>query len=269
MSDFNLNEAPEIIKDKKPAKKLEKGIKRVLIIAAIIFVAQFLWLFGITPFIPFSVIEVHEIEGLTRAEILALCSITEGSSYISTNIKNVQRTLSNHILVETAVVIKRFPDRLSVFLVPREAVAAIIANMGQMQVPVYIDRYGIFFKTADVNERIDLPIISGIENPRVNMKLPDTLVPLAENLGKLASTSPELLYVISEIRIERKVWDGYELVIFPVHSQIRVRIENNLTEEVLRYMLLVLNVLEAENQKPREIDFRSGMGSYSFRDQYL
>jgi len=52
------------------------------------------------------------------------------------------------------------------------------------------------------------------------------------------------------------------LVLYPVHSTIRVRLENNLTEDVLRYMLLVLSVFENSSPKPEEIDFRSGMGSY-------
>jgi len=258
--------------EKKSAGKLEKGIKRLLIIAAFIFAAQLIWLFGISPFIPFSTIDVHGIEGLNRSEILAISGVNESSSYISTNVKDIQKTLSSHVLVESSVVIKRFPDRLSVFLFPREAAAVTIANTGSGQAPMYIDRQGVFFKIGSVREKplpSELPALSGIENPKLNMKLPDSLVPLVENLYQMSSASPELLSAISEIRIERKAWDGYDLVLFPVHSSIRVRVENNLSEEVLRYMLLILNVFEDNNQKPEEIDFRSGMGSYAVKEQSI
>ncbi|MCL2805366.1 MAG: FtsQ-type POTRA domain-containing protein [Treponema sp.] len=257
----NINTA-----EKKSVKKIEKGLKRLLIIAAIIFAAQLVWLLGITPFIPFSVIEVHGIEGLNRSFILSISGINENSSFISVNVKEIQKILSNHILVESAVVMKRFPDKLSIFLTPREAVAVVLSKDDTRQVPVFIDRNGIFFKTGDdkmPQSTAGLIVLSGIENPRLNMRLPDALVSLTANLSQMASDSPELLSAISEIRIERKAWDGYELVLFPVHSSVRVRVENNLTEDVLRYMLLMLNVVEAAGNKPKEIDFRSGMGSYT------
>jgi cell division protein FtsQ len=153
-----------------------------------------------------------------------------------------------------------------IFLTPREAAAITLANMGSRQVPLYIDRQGVFFKIGQELEVSSLPILSGIENPRLNMRLPNALVPLVDNLYQMTSTAPELLSAISEIRIERKAWDGYDLVLFPVHGSTRVRVEKNITEDVLRYVLLMLNVFEGDSNKPREIDFRSGMGSYSIKE---
>jgi cell division protein FtsQ len=138
-------------------------------------------------------------------------------------------------------------------------------------VPLFVDRQGVFFKYGDALslENAGFPVISGIENPAITMRLPSGLVSLVENLSEISSSSPELLAAISEIRIERKAWEGYDLVLFPVHSPIRVRLENNLSEDVLRYMLLVLNVFESSSPKPEEIDFRSGMGSYKVKEQSL
>jgi cell division protein FtsQ len=82
---------------------------------------------------------------------------------------------------------------------------------------------------------------------------------------RIASDSPELLASVSEIRIEQKAWDRYETVIFPSHSSIRVRLENNLTEDNLRYMLLMLDVFGSQSPKPQEIDFRAGMSSYKIK----
>jgi len=259
---------PAEIAAKRPAKKLEKGIKRILIIAAVILIAQLIWLFGISPFIPYATIEVQGIPGLGRADILSLSGINENTSFFSTNAKNIEKILSGQLLVESAVVIKRFPDKLSIFLTPREAAAVTLASTSAGQTPVFIDRRGVFFKTGQVKEGTTLPVISGLENPRLNMRLPDALVPLLDSLYVMASNAPELLSVISEIRIERKAWDGFDLVLFPVHSSIRVRVENSLTEDVLRFMLLMLNVFEGEKQKPEEIDFRSGIGSYTANRGY-
>jgi len=261
----------DMIIRKKSTGKIEKGLKRLLIIAAVIFTAQLIWLFGISPFIPFSVIDVHGFSGITRSEVLILAGINENSSYISTNTREVQNRVSSFVLIESAVVMKRFPDRLSIYLTARQPAAVTLTSINSKQIPVFVDRHGVYYKFGDVNslDTLDLPILSGIENPQLNMRLPSALVSLVNNLNQMAVSSPELLSAISEIRIERKAWDGYDLVLFPVHSPIRVRLENNLTEDTLRYMLLMLNVFEASNQKPLEIDFRSGMGSYKIQEQSL
>nr|AGS54383.1 putative cell division protein FtsQ [uncultured bacterium contig00015] len=252
----------------KSSKKIEKGLKRLLVIAVIIFAAELVWLFGISPFIPFSTIEVHGFEGLRRAEVLQLAGIDETSSFMSTNTSLVQEKLSGNILVESAKVTKRFPDKLSISLIGRKAAAVTLSNISGKQAPVYIDTHGVFFKTGNNPAEIDgLVIISGLDNPQVNMRLPDSLVSLMENIAWLSAGSPELLSAISEIRIEQKAWDGYDLVLYPVHSSIRVRVENNITEEVLRYMLLMLSVFEDDSEGPAEIDFRSGMGSYKIKEK--
>jgi len=270
-SDFSFIAPDDInIKAKSPVK-IEKNVKKLIVIAVIIFTAELIWLFGVTPFIPFSTVEVQGFDGLERNEILQYAGINDSSSYISTNVKEVQKKLEGHILVEAAVVMKRFPDKLSIFLNPRTAVAVALTNTDSKQLPLYVDRHGLFFKYGErkILENSPYPILSGFENPRLNMRLPSALVPLSENLSGIASTSPQLLAAISEIRIESKTWDGYDLVIYPVHSSIRVRLENNLTEDVLRYMLLMLNVFENSSPKPQEIDFRSGIGSYRIKEHSL
>ena len=273
ISDFSYA-AVENTARPKSAGKIEKGLRRLLIIAVIIFAAELIWLFGVSPFIPFSTVEIHGFSDISRAEILAIGGIDETSSFISVNEKEIQQRLCGHILVESAVVMKRFPDKLSIFLAPRQAVAVTLANIDSRQVPLYIDRHGVFFKTGESLTQENgtsgnLPILSGIENAALNVRFPAALVPLVESLSEIESSSPELLAAISEIRIERKAWEGFDLVLFPVHSSIRVRVENNLTEDVLRYMLLMLNVFESGIDKPEEIDFRSGMGSYKITEQSL
>ncbi|MDR0300826.1 MAG: FtsQ-type POTRA domain-containing protein [Treponema sp.] len=255
----------------KSSRKIEKGLKRLLVIAGIILAAELIWLFVISPFIPFSTIEVQTFAELSRAEVLKVAAIDETSSFMSINVREAQEKLSNIILVESARVTKRFPDKLTISLIPRKAAAVTLASVNGRQTPLFIDRQGVFFKTGDSlsTEAAVLPIISGIENPQVYMQLPASLVPLAEKISVIAGGSPELLSAISEIRIEQKSWEGYDLVLYPVHSSIKVRIENNLTEEILRYMLLMLNVFDRVTPKPQEIDFRSGIGSYKIKGSSL
>jgi len=253
----------------KSSKKIEKSLKRLLLIAGIIFAAEIIWLFVVSPFIPFSHIEVHGFTGFERAQVLSQAGINERSSFISTNVREIREKLGANVLVESAIVIKRFPDKLSIFLTPRKAAAVTLAAVGSRQVPMCVDRHGVVFKIAedDFQETQGLPILSGIENAGVNMRLPSGLVSLVESISVISVSSPELLSAVSEIRVERKAWDGFDLVLFPVHSSIKVRLENNLTEDVLKYMFLMLNVFESASPMPEEIDFRSGMGSYKLKEQ--
>jgi len=267
-SDYSYIASENIAAEAKSSRKIEKGLKRILFIAGIIVLVELIWLFGVSPFIPFSVIEVHGFEGLERDEIFLIAGIDDNSSFISTNITEIKENLLKHLLVESAVVIKRFPDKLSVFIYPREAAAVTLAKIGSKQVPLYVDRQGVFYKFAnDALPDGKIPVLSGFEDTYLNMRLPAALVPLVKNLSEMEKASPELLATISEIRIERKPWEGFDLVLYPVHSSIKVRLENNLNEDVLRYVLLMLNVFEGSSSKPEEIDFRSGMGSYRIKEQ--
>jgi len=248
--------------------KIEKSLKRLLIIAGVIFAAEIVWLFIVSPFIPFSTVDVQAFADISRAEVLKIAEIDDTSSFVSTNVKDAQDKLSTLILVESAKVIKRFPDKLTISLTPRKAAAVTLASVNGKQRPLFIDKKGVLFKLGDTlsGEASGLPLISGLENPQMYMQLPASLVPLTEKISAISTSSPELLSAISEIRIEQKPWEGYDLVLYPVHSSIRVRIENNLTEEILRYMLLMLNVFDNDSRKPQEIDFRSGIGSYKVKE---
>ena len=248
------------------SQKIEKGLKRLLIIAGIILGAELIWLFGISPCIPFTTVEIRGFDG---AEVLAFANIMEGASFVSVNAKDAQQRLSSHHTVESARVVKRFPDRLSIFLEPRKAVALSLVETDGRQLPLCIDKYGVVFKIGSGAQDVQsLPVLSGLvfDRPSLGMRLPAALIPLLEDFSRIHDQSPELLSALSEIRINRKTYDDYDLVLYPVHSSIRIRLESSLTEDALRYVLLMLNVLESRSPKPQEIDFRSGMGSYKIKE---
>jgi cell division protein FtsQ len=252
------------------SKKIEKGLKRLLILAGIVIGAQFIWLFVISPCIPFSTVEIRGFSGFDSTDVLVFAGIPEGASFVSVNTADAQRRLSSHYLVESARVIKRFPDRLSIFLQPRKAAALSLVNIRGRPVPLYFDRHGVVFQIggADPDGQMHLPVISGLvfENPFLGMRLPPAFLPLLEDISKIYSDSPQLLAAVSEIRINRKHQDDFDLVLYPVHSSIRIRLENKLSEDTLRYVLLMLDVFESRSPKPREIDFRSGMASYKIKE---
>ena len=256
----------------KPAasRKIEKGLKRLLIIAGIILAAELVWLFGVSPCIPLSTLEITGFPGLDGADALRIAGVGEGASYVSVNAAEAEKLLAAHPAVESARVIKRFPDRLSIFLEPRRALALSLTESRGEPLPVYYDKHGVVFRIGDGAGEApeNLPVVSGLafENPVLGMRLPAIFGPFLAELSRIAEESPELLAAVSEIGINRKAFNGFDLTLYPVHYPIRVRLGENFNEETLRYVLLMLDVLASGDSFPEEIDFRSGMGVYKVKE---
>ncbi|MDR0878837.1 MAG: FtsQ-type POTRA domain-containing protein [Treponema sp.] len=269
--DFMYSE--EILPAKPAVRKIEKGLKRFIIIAAVILGAEFIWLFAVSPCMPLSTVEVKTVPGFDRDAILALAGIGKSTSFMTMNVKAAEKALAAHYLVESVKVIKRFPDRVSIFIEKRQAAALSLVSYQGRILPVYFDREGVIFQIGDGNliPPSNLPIISGLvfEDPHLGMRLPASFCPLLAEIETLQNSAPELLSAISEIKINRKPFDGFDLVLYPVHFPVKVRLENNLNEATLRYVMLMLDVYEGEKGRGlshSEIDFRSGVASYTIKE---
>jgi cell division protein FtsQ len=223
------------------AAGLEKGIKIIIIAAASVLALELLWIFVISPCMPLSRLEVTGFPGLGREEALRLAGIGERASYISINPRAVEKKLEAVREVESVRVTRRFPNSVTILLVPRVAVAMAFDRIGGRQTPLYFDRHGVLFKAggslspaqSPQGGHPGLPVISGLPLEE-DKALPAIYLPLFASLDKIRGAEPRLLEAISEIRVNRKLFDGFDLVLYPVHSSIRVRLEPGLSEETLR-----------------------------------
>jgi cell division protein FtsQ len=257
------------------SRNFSKGLKRLIIIAAVILGAEGIWLFVVTPCMPFSVVEVNTFPGFDRDAVLALAGIGEGASFVTVNAGAAEKALDGFYLVDSVRVTKRFPDRLRIYLEPRRAVAFSLALVSGRFLPVYFDREGVVFhigKSDAIRALPNLPLISGLnfEQPVLGMRLPAVFGSFLEDLEKIEALSPELLGAVSEIQINRKPFvDDFGLTLYPLHYPIRVRLKKNLAENTLRYVMLMLDVFESQDSMPDELDFRSGLASYTVKEAPL
>jgi cell division protein FtsQ len=175
-------------------------------------------------------------------------------------------------VVRSARVVKRFPNRVELILEARRPAALAFVDGGGRTFPALIDGDGMVFSVGREGFQSDeaLPVISGLalEGVFPGMKLPRIYSSLFLNLETLARDAPELLATISEIRINQKNYDGYDLILYPVHRGVRVRVGQDINEETLRYMLLMLDVLSEKSPGIEEIDFRTGTASYTIKEAY-
>jgi cell division protein FtsQ len=247
--------------------RFAKILKVLIVIAGLCLSAELVWLLGISPFRPFSRIDINGHAGLERGELLAQAGISGSSSYFSTDARTVERALASIPSLQSVRVFKHFPDRLQIVLEGRQAVASVLAAVNGLSVPVLVDSQGVVFQVGarendEAFHRL-LPVISGlvIEEPVPGMRLPAMFIPFFKELEKIQISAPELLTAVSELRINRKAFDGFDLILYPVHRKIKVRV-NELNEDMLRYTLLMVDVLASRESRVESLDFRSGIASY-------
>jgi cell division protein FtsQ len=238
----------------------------MLAIIAVVLGAELIWLFGVSPCMPLSRISITGIPGVDEKAVLALAGIGTRTTFMTINVQSAEEALEALPMIRSARVIKRFPNRVEICLESRRAAAIAFVANGERIFPALIDGDGILFNVGKegflYNET--LPVISGLvlEGAYRGMKLPRMYNKLFSRLETLSLNTPELLSTISEIRINHRSYDGYDLTLYPAHKEVRVRVSDDITEETLRYVLLMLDVLSAKHMGIKEIDFRTGTASY-------
>jgi cell division protein FtsQ len=258
------------VSDDNPVRsKIDRRLKWLLIALAVLLAGELVWVLGITPTMPFSVIEINGIPDLDRAEVLERAGIGLHSSYMTVDARGAELSLSAMYQVESARVTKQFPDTIRITLEGRKAVAMALAPVNGKLEPVVFDKYGVVFQIGNegLNSGVNmetLPIISGLvfADVSLGMKLPAVFRRFLFDLAKLNSAAPELLGTISEIQASRKAYDGLELALFPIHYPAKVLVGNELTADVIRYMLLLIDVFNKQGVVTNEIDFRAGTAAY-------
>jgi cell division protein FtsQ len=252
---------------------LEKNLKRFILIAALILGAELVWLLLVSPCMPLSKVDVTGLPGLDKAAVLAAAGIGTRSSYMSVNSRDAEEALESLCQVGAARVIKRFPDSVRIVLEGRKAVALSLVSLDGRICPVFFDREGVVFKVGTAwpePETVSaaLPIISGLnfEQDPLGTRLAPVFHKLFSSIESIGNSAPELLTAISEIRINRKIYDAYDLTLYPVHSPVRIHLDAGLEEDKLRYVLLMLDVVAARGNPIEEIDFRSGTASYTAKE---
>jgi len=250
-------------------QKFEKAVRRFLTLAVVFICGGLVWIFCISPCMVPVKVEIKSFSGLSAADVLNIAGINNNAAYIAIDAAEAEQRLSGYYLIESARVVKRFPDRLSIFLEPRRAVAMVLAQVNGKTQPVYFDRHGVAFKVGNgVGEAPPswMPIVTGVldngQQVRPGMQLSTAYLPLFSRIGSITDEDPRIWQAISEIGIAKKSHDLYDLVLYPaVRDSIRLRMRSDISKDSIYYALLMLDVCRQLGEDvPDEIDVRSGIG---------
>jgi len=247
-------------------------LKKILTFIAVVLGIELIWLFGISPCMPLAGVTISGIEGIDENAVLALAGIGGNSSYMSVNAQAVEQELLSLPFIRSARVVKHFPNKIAIILESRRAAAIAFITAGGGTYPALIGGDGMLISIGRENFAIEepLPVISGLVLDGIypGMKLPRIYNAFFARLETLSRHAPELLAAISEISINHKNYDGFDLILYPARRGVRVRVSEDITEETIRYMFLMLDVLSAKNADIDEIDFRTGTASYKSKEAH-
>jgi cell division protein FtsQ len=196
-----------------------------------------------------------------------LCSSTH-PSWLMFNTTTACATLSNLPGIESAAVEKKFPGKIFVRISERVPVAVTLATYDDRTVAVMLDRTGAVFTPAALPENNSLPLITGlsVEDIGQGLRLSQKYHPLLEQLETLAALPKKYLASFSEIHVEPKKIGGYELIVYPIESRVRVLLDMALNEDCLKTVMVTLDVVSSMEPDVEEIDLRYGAFSYRVRE---
>ena len=249
-----------------------KRLLKIVILLILLFLAgDSVYYLFIVPFNATAKIQVLGINTILEAELKKAAGLTGAEKWGKIDKDALLHRITSYPLVAEARVVKKYPDKVLIEIIERQPVGILLATVEGRTIPMEIDKTGTVFKIASKQDRQTLPIISGLsfQNIRAGMKVHKQLVPLFKQLDLLQRKSPALMSEISEMKIEQKKYGGFDLILYPVRTQVKVRTDSALNEDRLQYMILTLDVIRRLdlNAQIEELDVRAGTASYRLRGE--
>lgn len=275
MSDLSLSAddyLEDFFQDDKTEQKKENSEKKIKIIKVVFFVLCFLLLgeFIIYKYVMPSFSEpkvtIFGAKSMSASEVATKLLTMNSTNWFNFDVNRATSILSSEPIFESVSVEKKFPDKIFINVVERVPVAVTFIVENGRTKPVEIDKNGVIFELkkdfkADSNS---IPIISGlpIEYMSSGMRIPQTFRPLIKQISKIQNLPQKYFAGISEICVIPKEYGNYELALIPSQSKIKVLTDRALNEEALKYMMIVLDVLNQVGTDVSEVDLRYGSVSY-------
>lgn len=255
-----------VTRETPPAR--ERATQRVLLaviaLLAVVLAGELVYHLALAPRLVLDSITIESDLPLSDDELLSLAGVREGTPYFSIDTDEVAARISSHPTVRDVRVQATFPDRLAITAVRRTALAVALATTDAGAVPLVFDEEGIVFRVGMQEADAELPVVSGLRFATVDtgLELPSLVVDFLAQLRELKMNSPELYQLFSEYRIVRKNEYAYEVVLYPMHYPLPVRIGTSIDADMIQYVMMMLDVLQREGRLSTlaELDFRSGEG---------
>jgi cell division protein FtsQ len=134
------------------------------------------------PGLAIAEVEVSGAQRLTLDRVREIAGLRPGQNILTASLTDARAALLREPWVREAHVERKFPDRVRIEVLERQAVAQV--ELGGLYL---LDEKGAVFKRSEPQERLDLPIITGISRREFESEAPEVAERLATALSLLHS----------------------------------------------------------------------------------
>ena len=201
-----------------------------------------------TTLLRLETIEVTPLTRLTRSEIVALAGVKPGDSMLGLKLKGVVEQLAKNPWIEQIQVRRFFPHTLSITLSERSPKA--VANVGCLY---YLDAKGELFKSLVEGDRLDYPLITGVNEADLEKDPAGSKEALKSALQLIDSLKAGTVFSledVSEIHYDK----GYGFTLFTMQGGVPVKLGNGGFPEKLARLSGIFRDLKPQMQALDYID---------------
>jgi cell division protein FtsQ len=155
-------------------------------------------------------VKVENNQRISAEDIVALSDIKVGSGIFDLDLKRIGRKIEENPWIAKASVRRLFPRDVVIHVEERNPVA--ILNLDYLY---YVDAAGDIFKLLEASDRLDLPVISGLQPEDLQQNPEQAKQTLLEAVGLLQNLAYRQnlnLEQVSEVHVDQQ--GGYSLVTY-------------------------------------------------------
>jgi cell division protein FtsQ len=251
-------------RDERQQQVAQKALLTIIVALVIVILAQVVYHLVIAPRLSIAEIELHNGLSLPDEEVLQLAGVRLGMTYFQARPEEIALRIERHPEVLNASVERVFPNRLVVSATRRQPLAAALVQTSNGAKTLIFDEQGVVFQIGAGALAETLPVVSGLRFPEValGLQLPPLLLSFFDQLRSMQQNHPELHALFSEYRVVRLNDHAFEVVLYPMHFLVPVRIGTSINRDMVEYILMMLDTLRAQGELEDvvELDFRGRDG---------
>ncbi len=264
--DYFLEDDLSINEEEDKSEKKIKVIKILFCVLCLLLIGELVVYKYVMPCFSSPKVTVSGQAAYSAEEIARMLLPMESSNWLDFDVNQAVAIISSEAGIEHVAVEKRFPDKILINLEERKPVAVTLVVENGKTSAMQIDKNGVLFpgRMNAISDTNEVPIVSGlpVEYMSKGMRIPSKYRPLIDQITKISDLPQKYFASISEICVLPKEYGNYELALIPSQSKVKVLTDRALNEDALKYMMIVLDVVNQIGTDVSEVDLRYGSVSY-------
>jgi hypothetical protein len=258
---------PFVARSTEPRDR-NRVVQRVLLALVIALstalVVELVYHLAIAPRLAITAIDIENGTSIPDQQLISAAGVHIGMMYFAVDVEELASRMEAIPAVRNASVELVFPNRIKIRATERRALACAVVETDSGAQTLVFDEEGVVFRIGHEPASELLPVVSGLQFPAADtgLRLPELLIEFLESLRALRDEAPELYALFSEYRVVRKNDSAFDVVLYPMHFSVPVRIGATIDAGMVQYIVMMLDMLRREGrlEAAAELDFRSGEG---------